>query len=91
MEVNKTSWGWQRLHVANMLTIRVHDNFGSFKSSIESCKKFKIKPRLLCSTQVVQGSFSQGNVGMFGETARSQCARNVLFSICLSLIRKIFY
>ena len=37
----------------------------------------------------VQGNFSQGNVGMFGETAGHQCACNALFSICWSLVRKI--
>ena len=37
----------------------------------------------------VQGSFSQGNVGMFGEIAGRQCAYNALLSICWSLVRKI--
>lgn len=37
----------------------------------------------------VQGNFSQGNLGMFGETAGHQCACNALFSICWSLVRKI--
>ena len=37
----------------------------------------------------VQGSFSQGKVGMFGETAGRQCARNALFSICWSVVREI--
>ena len=37
----------------------------------------------------VQGSFNQGNIVMFGETAGPQCACNALFSVCWSLVRKI--
>ena len=33
------SWKWQHPHVADMLTICVYDNFGSFQSSIESCRR----------------------------------------------------
>ena len=35
------------------------------------------------------GSFNQGNVSLFGETADLQSACNAMFSICCSLIRKI--
>ena len=37
----------------------------------------------------VQGSFNQGNVSTFGETAGHQWACNAMFKICWSLIRKI--
>ena len=39
----------------------------------------------------VQGSFNQGSVAMFGETAGRQCACNALFVVCWSLVRKISY
>lgn len=39
----------------------------------------------------VQGSFSQGNVTVFGETADRHCAYNALFSICWSVARDICY
>ena len=37
----------------------------------------------------VQGSFKQGNVALFGQTAGRQCACNALFSICWSVVRDI--
>lgn len=49
----------------------------------------ELNPGLYDLLKSVQGSFSQGNVGTLGETARPQCACNALFSICWSLVRKI--
>ena len=60
------------------------------KVALKVARNLKSNPDFYVLLKLVQGSFSQGNVGMIGETARSQCARNTLFSICLSLIRKIF-
>ena len=37
----------------------------------------------------IQGSFNQGNVALFGETAGRQCVCNALFSICWSVVRDI--
>ena len=37
----------------------------------------------------VQGSYNQGNVSLFGETAGRQCACNAMFSMCWSFIKKI--
>ena len=37
----------------------------------------------------VWGSFNQGNVALFGETAGRQCVCNALFLICWSVVRDI--
>ena len=37
----------------------------------------------------VQGSFNQGNLSLFDETAGRQCACSAMFSICWSFVRKI--
>ena len=34
----------------------------------------------------VQGSFNQGNVALFGETAGRQCAFNIIFLVCWSVV-----
>ena len=39
----------------------------------------------------VQGSFSQGNIALFGETAGRQCACKPLFSICWSVVQEISF
>ena len=39
--------------------------------------------------KVIAGSFHQGNVNKFCETAGSQCGINSIVSICFSMIKKI--
>ena len=37
----------------------------------------------------VQGTFNQGNVALFGDTACKNCACNALFSVCYSVVTKV--
>ena len=60
----------------------VYDNFGYFKLVLTVAGDIELNPgpyEILTS----------GNIAMFGETAGRQCACNVLFSVCWSLVRKI--
>ena len=41
--------------------------------------------------RVVQGSFYQGNIELFGETAGIQCACNSLYALCWFQIKQIFH
>ena len=41
--------------------------------------------------RTVQGSFNQGNIALFGDTAGRQCACNTLFSICWSVALEISF
>ena len=49
----------------------------------------ELNPGLYEVIKSVQGSFNQGNISLFGETAGHQWGCNAMFSICWSLIRKI--
>ena len=42
----------------------------------------ELKPGLYEIIKPAPGSFNQGNVALFGETAGRQCACNKLFLIC---------
>ena len=58
-----------------------HTEFTSFRCSIP---KMNSTP-----TTVIQGSFHQGNVDLFGRTAGFQCSCNFLVSICYAKCRRL--
>ena len=49
-------------------------------------RKGLLNPEPFAIIKPVQGSFNQGNVTLFGETAGRQRAGNALFLICLSIV-----
>ena len=58
-------------------------------SSLELSGDAELNPGSYQVIRSVQGSFTQGNVALIGETAGRQCACNALFSICWSVVRDI--
>ena len=75
------------------------DSFTQFACSINSRIEFRafkcndydveLNPESYEIARSVQGSYNQVNVALFGETAGRQCACNVLFSICWSVVPHI--
>ena len=58
-------------------------------SSLKLSGDVELNPGPYQIIRPVQGSFNQGNVVLFGETAGRQCACNALLSICWSVVRDI--
>ena len=64
----------------------------SFKAELlKTAGEVKLNPGPYEVIKSVQGSFNQGNISLFRETAGRQCACNAMLSICWSLIRKLYY
>ena len=59
--------------------------------SLKFLGDLELNPGPFKTVRTVQGSFNQGNVALFGETAGRQCACNALFSICWSVVREISF
>ena len=55
-------------------------------SSLKLLGNVELNPGPYQIIRPVQGSFNQGNVALFGETA-GKCACNALFSICWPVVR----
>ena len=55
-------------------------------SSLKISGDVELNPGPYEITRSVHGSFNQGNVALFGETACRQCACNAFFSICWSVV-----
>ena len=58
-------------------------------SSLKLLGGVELNPRLYEIIRSVQGGFNEGNVTLFRATVGRQCARNVLFLICWSVVRDI--
>ena len=52
--------------------------------------RIKLTPCGIIRT-VQEGSFNQGNIASFGETASRQRACNALYALCWSIVRNICY
>ena len=63
-----------------------HLNF-EITSSLKLSGDAELNPGPFEIIRSVQGSFSQGNVALFGKSAGRQYACNALFSICWSIVR----
>ena len=69
-----------------LVTVANLEPFNNFKTmAVKLLGDVELNPGSNEIIKSVQGSFSQGNVVLFGETASRQGACNTLFSICLSM------
>ena len=68
---------------------RLHD--AEITRSLKLSGDVELNPGPFEIVRTVQGSFNQGNVALFRETAGRQCACNALFSVCWSVVCEISF
>ena len=84
-------YGLIRLAVLISLAVLIQHLFIALTCSLKLLGDVELNPGPYKILKSIQGSFNQGNLALFGETADRECAFDVLFSLCWSVVRDLCY
>ena len=71
--------------------MNLQHSFVKIAGTLKLSGDIELNPGPYGTIRSVQGSFNQGNVTLFGETAGRQCACNAIYAPCWSVVRDICY